>query len=73
MIAHERHVIQAGDVRSDKTPPVTAALPITAAVRQYSLILAVTSREIVEYRGGIWARIRCPCLCLCWVLGWGLC
>ena len=24
-------------------------------------------------RGGIWACMRCPCLCLCWVLGWGLC
>ena len=21
-------------------------------------------------RGGIWACMRCPCLCLCWVLGW---
>ena len=20
-------------------------------------------------RGGIWACMRCPCLCLCWVLG----
>ena len=20
-------------------------------------------------RGGIWAYMRCPCLCLCWVLG----
>ena len=20
-------------------------------------------------RGGIWASMRCPCLCLCWVLG----
>ena len=24
-------------------------------------------------RGGIWACMRCPCLCLCWVLGYGLC
>ena len=24
-------------------------------------------------RGGIWACMRCPCLCLCWVLGSGLC
>ena len=24
-------------------------------------------------RGGIWACMRCSCLCLCWVLGWGLC
>ena len=24
-------------------------------------------------RGGIWACKRCPCLCLCWVLGWGVC
>ena len=24
-------------------------------------------------RGGIWVYLRCPCLCLCWVLGWGLC
>ena len=24
-------------------------------------------------RGGIWACMRCRCLCLCWVLGWGLC
>ena len=24
-------------------------------------------------RGGIWVCMRCPCLCLCWVLGWGLC
>ena len=24
-------------------------------------------------RGGIWACMRCPCLCLCWVLGWRLC
>ena len=24
-------------------------------------------------RGGIWACMRCPCLCHCWVLGWGLC
>ena len=24
-------------------------------------------------RGGIWASMRGPCLCLCWVLGWGLC
>ena len=24
-------------------------------------------------RGGIWACMRCHCLCLCWVLGWGLC
>ena len=24
-------------------------------------------------RGGSWACMRCPCLCLCWVLGWGLC
>ena len=24
-------------------------------------------------RGEIWASMRCPCLCLCWVLGWGLC
>ena len=23
-------------------------------------------------RGGIWACMRCPCLCLCWILGWGL-
>ena len=22
--------------------------------------------------GGIWACMRCPCLCLCWVFGWGL-
>ena len=22
-------------------------------------------------RGGIWTCMRCPCLCLCWVLGWG--
>ena len=22
-------------------------------------------------RGGIWACMRCPCLCLCCVLGWG--
>ena len=22
---------------------------------------------------GIWVYISCPCLCLCWVLGWGLC
>ena len=21
-------------------------------------------------RGGIWACGRCPCLCLCWALGW---
>ena len=21
-------------------------------------------------RGGIWACMRCPCQCLCWVLGW---
>ena len=21
-------------------------------------------------REGIWACMRCPCLCLCWVLGW---
>ena len=24
-------------------------------------------------RGEICACRRCPCLCLCWVLGWGLC
>ena len=24
-------------------------------------------------RGGIRACMRCPCLCLCWVLRWGLC
>ena len=24
-------------------------------------------------RWGIWACMRCPCLCLCWGLGWGLC
>ena len=24
-------------------------------------------------RGGIWACMRFPCLCLCWDLGWGLC
>ena len=24
-------------------------------------------------RGGIWACKGCHCLCLCWVLGWGLC
>ena len=24
-------------------------------------------------RGGILACMRCPCLCLCWILGWGLC
>ena len=24
-------------------------------------------------RRGIWACMRCPCLCVCWVLGWGLC
>ena len=24
-------------------------------------------------RGGIWACMRCPCLCLCWVLGERLC
>ena len=24
-------------------------------------------------RGGIWSCMRCPCLCLCWVLGYGLC
>ena len=24
-------------------------------------------------RGGIWACMRCNCLCLCGVLGWGLC
>ena len=23
--------------------------------------------------GGIWTCMRCPCLCSCWVLGWGLC
>ena len=23
-------------------------------------------------RGGIWDSMRCPCLYLCWVLGWGL-
>ena len=23
-------------------------------------------------RGGIWACMRCPCLCRCWVLGYGL-
>ena len=22
-------------------------------------------------RGGIWVFMRCPCLCLCWVLGMG--
>ena len=24
-------------------------------------------------RGGILPCMRCPCLCICWVLGWGLC
>ena len=24
-------------------------------------------------RGGIWACMRCPCLCVCWILGLGLC
>ena len=24
-------------------------------------------------RGGLWACMRCPCLCLSCVLGWGLC
>ena len=24
-------------------------------------------------RGGMWACMRCPCLCPCWDLGWGLC
>ena len=24
-------------------------------------------------RGWVWACMRCPCLCICWVLGWGLC
>ena len=24
-------------------------------------------------RGWIWACMRCPCLCFCWVLGGGLC
>ena len=24
-------------------------------------------------RGGIWACMRCSCLCLCCILGWGLC
>ena len=24
-------------------------------------------------RGGLWASMRCPCLCLSWVLGWELC
>ena len=24
-------------------------------------------------RGGIWAYMRCQCLCLRWALGWGLC
>ena len=24
-------------------------------------------------RGGIWACMRCPYLCVYWVLGWGLC
>ena len=23
-------------------------------------------------RGGIWTCMMYPCLCLCWVLGWGL-
>ena len=29
--------------------------------------------SLCNYWEGIWACIRCPCLCLCWVLGWGLC
>ena len=24
-------------------------------------------------REWIWACMRCPCLCICWVLGWELC
>ena len=24
-------------------------------------------------RGGILACMRCPCLCVCWTMGWGLC
>ena len=26
--------------------------------------------SLQSLRGGIWACMRCPCLCLCWVLEW---
>ena len=29
--------------------------------------------SLLLLRKGIWACMRCDCLCLCWVLGWELC
>ena len=36
-------------------------------VRSKLLVYSAGSLQLL--RGGIWACIRCPCLCLCWVLG----
>ena len=34
-------------------------------------VCSVTVEQLL--REGIWSCMRCPCLCLCWVLGYGLC
>ena len=37
------------------------------------LLLLSSPVSLQLLRGGIWACMRYPCLCLCWVLGYGLC
>ena len=56
---------------------VLCFVPVLRGGVQYVLLLCKEEGSspvsLQLLRGGIWACMRCPCLCLCWVLGWGLC
>ena len=50
--------------------------PFAAVVFSVCLVCLLLCKEegsspvpLQLLRGGIWAFMRCPCLCLCWVLG----
>ena len=50
-------------------PFATVLFSVCSAVTVECCVLYPCCMGVFGMRGGIWACMRCPCLCLCWVLG----